>query len=95
MLAYWVPRAFPGAYIESQTIRPLRSHSHSDWVRGDLFEGLDDAAFSRLDRYEGCEYLRELAQITLPDGSTLAAYIYRYALTVEGLEHLPEGDWLA
>jgi gamma-glutamylcyclotransferase (GGCT)/AIG2-like uncharacterized protein YtfP len=66
-----------------------------DWVKGDLFEGLTAAMLQRLDDYEGAEYARRLSEITMDDGRTLAAYIYCWALSTDGLESIASGDWFS
>jgi gamma-glutamylcyclotransferase (GGCT)/AIG2-like uncharacterized protein YtfP len=65
----------------------------NDWVKGDVFEGVTAEMLQRLDDYEGPEYVRQLAEITLENGSHVAAFVYLYALPTEGLELIPFGDW--
>ncbi|MEW6646501.1 MAG: gamma-glutamylcyclotransferase family protein [Pseudomonadota bacterium] len=60
-------------------------------------------ALAELDRYEACgpgfalptEYVRELRQVRLHNGHTIAAWVYVYNRPVEGLELIPGGDFFA
>ena len=65
-------------------------------VVGDLFV-LDDpeAAFARLDAYEGDEYQREQRNVTREDGSRVTAWVYVYRAEVALWPRLASGDWLA
>ena len=65
-------------------------------VVGDLFV-LDDpeAAFARLDSYEGDEYVRETRTVTREDGSRVEAWVYVYRSDAARWPILPSGDWLA
>jgi gamma-glutamylcyclotransferase (GGCT)/AIG2-like uncharacterized protein YtfP len=65
----------------------------SEWVKGDVFEGVTAEMFQRLDDYEGAEYRRELAAVTMEDGKSLAAYVYLYLPPTDGLELIEGGDW--
>lgn len=69
---------------------PLTSE---DWVRGDVFERVNAPMFRRLDEYEGAEYTRQVAEITMENGQTMAAFLYCYALPIDGLEPIISGDW--
>jgi gamma-glutamylcyclotransferase (GGCT)/AIG2-like uncharacterized protein YtfP len=46
-----------------------------------------------LDEYEGIEYTRELAEVTMKDGCRVTAFVYLYALSTDRLEQIPSGDW--
>lgn len=67
--------------------------NHDQWVRGDVFDGVTAAMLERLDTYEGAEYERQPAEVTMEDGTTLTAYLYRYVQPTDELELLPSGDW--
>ncbi len=67
----------------------------NEWVKGDVFEGVSPEMFQRLDDYEGAEYARRLAEVTLENGSTLAAYLYLYLPPTDGLDLIASGDWLS
>jgi gamma-glutamylcyclotransferase (GGCT)/AIG2-like uncharacterized protein YtfP len=67
----------------------------NDWVKGDVFDGVTAEMLQRLDDYEGPEYSRQLAEVTLEGGGSIAAYLYLYVLPTEGLELIPSGDWNA
>jgi gamma-glutamylcyclotransferase (GGCT)/AIG2-like uncharacterized protein YtfP len=71
-------------------------------VRGELYRLTDPAAIlETLDRYEECgpafgadaEYVRELTVVSLGDGSSRDAWIYRYNRPVIGLRRLVSGDF--
>jgi len=47
-----------------------------------------------LDDYEGSEYARQLAQVTMEDGSSLVAFFYLYVLPTDQLEWIRSGDWM-
>ena len=68
--------------------------SDSDWVEGDLFEGVLPALLEMLDEYEGAEYRRQIAQVILEGTCKLSAYVYFYLPAVAQLEWIPSGDWL-
>ncbi len=68
--------------------------NENDWVVGDVFENVTDALFQRLDGYEGSDYRRELTEVTLASGRTIAAYLYRYLLPTGSLALIPSGDFM-
>jgi len=67
----------------------------NEWVTGDVFEGVSTEMFQRLDDYEGSEYARQLAEVTLENGGRIAAYLYLYLPATDGLELISSGDWLS
>lgn len=54
-----------------------------------------------LDHYESCgpgdrgEYERRIVEARMPDGSTRKAWCYFYLESTDGLEEIPDGDWVA
>jgi gamma-glutamylcyclotransferase (GGCT)/AIG2-like uncharacterized protein YtfP len=60
-------------------------------VPGRLYRDVDAAAWARLDAFEGPEYERADIVVTLADGATLPAQVYRFR--VEFLPRLLPGDW--
>jgi len=67
--------------------------STNEWVKGEVFEGVTAEMFQRLDDYEGSDYMRQLAEVTMENGSRVAAYLYLYLLPTDGLELISSGDW--
>lgn len=73
------------------------------WVRGELWDVRDPAAWARLDAYEACsaedppphEYGRERLNVVSDARGTVAAWAYVYRGPTEGLAVVPSGDWLA
>ena len=45
-------------------------------VSGTIYKGLDPALFSRLDRYEGEEYRKQIVQVITSSGEPQMAYTY-------------------
>jgi gamma-glutamylcyclotransferase (GGCT)/AIG2-like uncharacterized protein YtfP len=94
-------RHIGAARIRGQLFRVLHypalgpPQSEQDWVAGDVFEGITNHLLLQLDAYEGEEYIRHVAEITLDDGRTLAAYVYLYTLPVGRLIRIDSGDWNA
>jgi len=70
------------------------ARSNEDQVRGDVFEGVTAELLQSLDDYEGSEYARQLAQVTMEDGSSLVAFFYLYVLPTDQLEWIRSGDWM-
>ena len=60
-------------------------------VPGRLYRDVDEAAWARLDAFEGDEYERADVVVTLAGGATLAAQVYRFR--AEFLPRLLPGDW--
>lgn len=60
-------------------------------VPGRLYRDVDAAAWARLDAFEGLEYERADAVVTLADGGTLPAQAYRFRAEFAG--RLLPGDW--
>jgi gamma-glutamylcyclotransferase (GGCT)/AIG2-like uncharacterized protein YtfP len=65
----------------------------NEWVQGDLYEGVTAALMEKLDAYEGSEYVRELAEVTMDDGRAIASYLYVYTVNTDGLERITSGEW--
>ncbi|MCH8808422.1 MAG: gamma-glutamylcyclotransferase, partial [Proteobacteria bacterium] len=73
-----------------------------DRIVGEVYI-LSDAeqAFRRLDAYEGCSpdnqgmYRRERITARLENGNDLVVWVYIWNHSVEGLELIPSGDYLA
>ncbi|RZL35173.1 MAG: gamma-glutamylcyclotransferase [Rubrivivax sp.] len=68
----------------------LRPAPDSD-VRGVLYRGVDAAAWARLDAFEGAQYERASVLVTLADGNTLSAQVYRFRDAF--VQQLLPGDW--
>ena len=60
-------------------------------VKGVVYGAVPDAAWRRLDRFEGHMYVRQAVQIDLADGATLAAHTY--VVRPQFLHRLEEFDW--
>ncbi len=69
------------------------AQSAEERVKGDVFEGITAELWQLLDEYEGEQYARELAQVTMDNGQTLEAYVYRYLLSTKSLKLIRSGDW--
>lgn len=72
-------------------------------VWGEVYElETPQESLARLDRYEGfvpespsgCEFVREETRVELKDGRTVEAWVYWYQLNSQGLEPIPDGDYL-
>lgn len=63
-------------------------------VTGELWGLSNPAILSRLDRYEGEAYVRELRQVRRADGRRATAWVYRYARDVAGVPLIPSGDYV-
>jgi gamma-glutamylcyclotransferase (GGCT)/AIG2-like uncharacterized protein YtfP len=68
--------------------------SAEDKVNGDVFGGVTAELLQQLDQYEGEEYSRQTAQVTMEDGQTFEAHCYCYVLPTTGLEWIRSGDWM-
>lgn len=74
---------------------------NADWIVGELWVDIEDAAWPVLDFYEGCsaedpqphEYVRTLATVTAGD-QAVQAWIYAFARDVSALQPVRSGDWL-
>lgn len=67
-----------------------------DWVVGDLFQILDQAALAELDQYEGSEeYQRVRAEAILENGDRAKCWVYEYIGPVSEERRIASGDWLA
>ena len=60
-------------------------------VEGVVYRDVPDAAWDRLDRFEGEMYVRQGVRIELQEGGTLLAGVY--VAQPEFLDHLDESDW--
>ncbi|RZJ09597.1 MAG: gamma-glutamylcyclotransferase [Rubrivivax sp.] len=60
-------------------------------VPGRLYRDVDAIAWARLDAFEGSEYERADIVVTLADGCTVSAQVYRFS--AECLDRLLPGDW--
>jgi gamma-glutamylcyclotransferase (GGCT)/AIG2-like uncharacterized protein YtfP len=60
-------------------------------VPGRLYRDVDEAAWARLDVFEGDEYERVDVVVALADGSALPAQAYRFRMEFSG--RLLPGDW--
>jgi gamma-glutamylcyclotransferase (GGCT)/AIG2-like uncharacterized protein YtfP len=82
---------FPGAIV---------STSPEHRVVGELYAINEvEMLFSILDTYEGCFdtpplFWRTQVPVTQLDGSVIAAWVYLYNRSVEGLQEIPSGDFL-
>ena len=65
----------------------------TEWIKGDLFEGINQELWQVLDKYEGEQYTREQTDVRMDNGEILAAYVFRYLLPTESLEWIRSGDW--
>ncbi|MBR0994375.1 gamma-glutamylcyclotransferase [Bradyrhizobium japonicum] len=81
----------------------LPSGAASDIVHGELFRmRVPDELLGELDMYEACgegfpeptEYLRELVDVTLPDGAAEKAWTYVYNWPVTGFPIIESGRFL-
>lgn len=85
---------YPGAVPSSRA---------ADQVLGELYQLLQpEQLLPLLDNYEECgegftqpqEYRRELQQVTLESGDSVAAWVYVYNRNTEGLKQIESGDFL-
>jgi gamma-glutamylcyclotransferase (GGCT)/AIG2-like uncharacterized protein YtfP len=60
-------------------------------VEGVVYWNVPNAAWDRLDRFEGEMYARQLVQIALNDGATVLAATY--VVHPEFLDHLEQAEW--
>ncbi len=73
-----------------------------EWVTGEVYRLTDATQLQALDDYEECalptqaaqEYRRELTQVTLSNGETLAAWVYIFNRPTDHLFHIQSGDFL-
>jgi gamma-glutamylcyclotransferase (GGCT)/AIG2-like uncharacterized protein YtfP len=81
---------------------PALALEGDDTVIGDLLRLIDPAAsLPWLDAFESCgpddppphDYRREIAEV-LTAGRAVEAMVYVWNLPLEGLERMPDGDWL-
>jgi gamma-glutamylcyclotransferase (GGCT)/AIG2-like uncharacterized protein YtfP len=75
-----------------------------DRVKGEVYILKEpETVLTKLDQYEECgpgfaqptEYIRRREEITLSDNSTLYAWVYIYNRSINNLEWIPSGDYLA
>ncbi len=60
-------------------------------VPGRLYLDVTEAAWARLDAFEGAEYRRAEVQVALADGRVLPAQVYLF--TADAAQRLLPGDW--
>lgn len=91
-------------YLVAHYPGAIPSHDPAHQVRGDLFRLKDlPQSLVQLDAYEEIgtapadmdEYVREVAQVRLDDGTIVQAWVYRYNRSVSGLEQVVSGDFLS
>lgn len=79
------------------------SNDPADSVQGEVYHLIKpECTLLQLDRYEACgtgfdeptEYIREIRNVKLNSGETLAAWIYLYNWPTENLRLLSSGDFL-
>ena len=79
------------------------SDNPAEIVSGELYRLRDrDALLGEFDMYEACgegfpeptEYLRQMLQVTLADGTAGEAWTYVYNWPVTGLPHIASGKFL-
>lgn len=68
-------------------------------VHGDLLAIANHGQLAALDGYEECApplplFRRERAAAQLPDGTSLAVWVYRYCLPVGRAKPIPSGDYV-
>jgi gamma-glutamylcyclotransferase (GGCT)/AIG2-like uncharacterized protein YtfP len=63
-------------------------------VQGELWALANPAVLTRLDRYEGPDYVRELRQVRREDGRRATAWIYRHVAPVAGVPLIRSGDYV-
>lgn len=82
----------------------VRSDDPAEIVFGELYRlRVRDELLREFDMYEACgegfaqptEYLREMFEVTLDDGSASEAWTYVYNWPVEGLPRIASGKFLA
>lgn len=68
-------------------LQPAEGHV----VPGRLYWDVTEAAWARLDAFEGEEYQRAEVRVALADGQLLPAQVYRFGASAAG--RLLPGDW--
>jgi len=81
----------------------VATDGNAEQVVGELYKMIGEPAelLARLDDYEGCDeagphathFVREVHPITLTDGRTIDAWVYRYAGPTAALSPIATGDW--
>lgn len=74
----------------------VRSREPGHRVRGLVYRlevGMREVLLAELDRYEGGEFRRELASVTLESGESLVAWVYLYARTPPPGRLISSGDY--
>ncbi|KQW52319.1 hypothetical protein ASD88_01470 [Pelomonas sp. Root662] len=86
------------ASLSDHTRRPVHGQDYPGLqplpvgvVPGRLYRDVDAVALARLDVFEGDEYERIGVIVTLADGSTLSAQVYRFRAGFA--DRLLPGDW--
>ena len=99
----WLGHATLAGTLYRVSWHPALVLEGSDTVTGDLLRLTDPtASLPWLDAFESCgpdappphDYRREMAQVMTADGP-VPAMVYVWNLSVDGLERMPGGDWLA
>ncbi len=75
----------------------VRSPEPEHRVRGIVYRlepGLREVLLADLDRYEGAEYRREVATVTLESGESVSAWVYLYRRTPPPGRLIRSGDYL-
>ena len=62
-------------------------------VRGEVYD-VSPELLAELDRFEGDEYRRLRALVTLAGGTEVEAWLWEWRLPVEGLAEVAGGNWL-
>ena len=62
-------------------------------VVGDLYE-VPNEKMPELDKFEGSEYRRVRAMVQTAEDTAMSAWIWEWNRSTEGLEPIPDGDWL-
>lgn len=66
----------------------------SDWVMGDLFEGVGEDTMAELDQYEGPnEFHRAEVEAHLPNGESVSCWMYAYAGPVAERDRIESGEF--
>lgn len=61
-------------------------------VKGEVFR-VDAGLLEKLDEYEGCEYRRVIAEVTLDDGIRCEVWVWEYLEPVDAKARIASGDW--
>ena len=67
-------KRYPGIRLETDV---------NTWIPGEIYRFKDVRLLNALDRYEGPEFARVVAEVVLPNGSRLSCWIYQLKDTPE------------